>query len=222
MAPEPVRGRSMCAPHNNRVEPTACADCDGRSGDDPAPAARSATPRCSSMSTAPCWKSRRGRSWSSCRRPCRSLLDRLARRARRRAGARSAAARSPISTGCSRRGKAPRPACMAPNAAGRRQPLSGKCDEPADRGAARRSIGCGRRSRRCGAAHARRLARRQGPTLALHYRAAPGARSRDPRPGRRWVPQDATVCLRLIAGKMVVELQPRSLRQGRGDRRVYG
>jgi len=48
----------------------------------------------------------------------------------------------------------------------------------------------------------------KGRTLALHYRAAPERGSEILDLARRWVPQGDDF-LRLIAGKMVVELQPR-------------
>ena len=198
----------MCAPHKDGQ---SWID---RAGDDHAAAARPPTPRCSSMSTAPCWKSRRGRSWSRCRRACRCCCDRLGAERERRAGAgqRPAAGRHRPAVpavarrrrGVARRRTPPRrrqPGATAPIASRPRAAAALDRLRPMLADAAR--------------AHARRLARRQGRDARAALSRGARTRRRNPRPCPRGCCDGAGDALRLIAGKMVVELQPRQLRQGR-------
>ena len=165
------RGRVVCGCTNSRPLATFRRKVIRR--DDTAAAARPDVAPCSSMSTAPCWRSRRGRSSSRCPP---GLPD-----APRTLGGASAAARWRCQRPAARRsrspvrgrGEAPPPACTAPSAGAPTAAWSTSGDD-AGRPAAAAALD---RLRPVLSDLARRMPgvwlEDKGRTLALHYRAAP-------------------------------------------------
>ena len=158
-----------------------------------------------------CWRSRRGRSWSRCPTGLPELLTRLAERARRRAGRDQRPAESPNSTGCCGPGRAPPPALHgARTPRRRRQPGDQAARRRADRKPRRRARPAAPDTARSGASGCPAFwLEDKGRTLALHYRAAPEKAAEIQVGDRPAAAREHGDALRLIAGKMVFELQPR-------------